>query len=320
MKNKLFINEFVIKIAAFLFMTLDHLGLLMKISGFAVNSVPYMIGVIFRYIGRLAFPLFAFMLAEGLRKTSDRKKYIIRIATVWACIAIIQTICVFALSKIDGIGQYMVALNVPQAFSILLASSLFIYLIEGDKWWKKVLSILPLGWVVLSYVCRVLQNHQYVYGTIDFSWITYFPNYLRTDYSLFGFLAFLGFYYAHSLADFFIKKAIPNEEGFEEFTQGPKRQSLINIIGCTLFASLTVVFWLVCRYTGEFGYLMDPLGAYESMEFTMSVESYALISIIFILFYNGQRGYDAKWFRYFSYLYYPVHITLLAAIFVIIWL
>lgn len=56
--------------AAF-FMLLDHAAVLL---------LPYgTLYVLFRLAGRLAFPIFAWLAAEGFRKTGDRKKYLARL-------------------------------------------------------------------------------------------------------------------------------------------------------------------------------------------------------------------------------------------------
>ena len=49
-----------------------------------------------------------------------------------------------------------------------------------------------------------------------------------------------------------------------------------------------------------------------------SIQLYALISGAFILLYNGQRGYNAKWFQYGSYIFYPLHLLIIIGIFLII--
>ena len=44
------------------------------------------------------------------------------------------------------------------------------------------------------------------------------------------------------------------------------------------------------------------------------VQNFALISGAFILLYNGKRGYNAKWFQYGCYLYYPIHLLIIFGI------
>ena len=50
----------------------------------------------------------------------------------------------------------------------------------------------------------------------------------------------------------------------------------------------------------------------------MSIQTYGLLDIVFLVMYNGTRGYDKKVFRYIEYAYYPVHLALLALIFSLI--
>ena len=71
------LSEFWIKILAILTMTLDHIGAFIVDSdwtvNFPTNGVAYGVGYVFRCVGRLSFPLFAFMLAEGMRKSHEQK-------------------------------------------------------------------------------------------------------------------------------------------------------------------------------------------------------------------------------------------------------
>lgn len=55
-------------IVAMILMLIDHMG-----------YVLYPDLVVLRWIGRLAFPIFAFMIAEGARRTRSRKIYILRL-------------------------------------------------------------------------------------------------------------------------------------------------------------------------------------------------------------------------------------------------
>lgn len=81
-----------LKLLAILSMTIDHLGVVFnvlhryKIAGVEVGN--YMSDAYWqiRVIGRLAFPIFCFLIAEGCAHTKDIKKYIGRLA-VFAIIA-----------------------------------------------------------------------------------------------------------------------------------------------------------------------------------------------------------------------------------------
>ena len=66
---KSFLNNNQLKIIALISMTIDHIG---------VQLFPNL--TILRIIGRLAFPIFAYMIAEGARYTKNRKKYILTIS------------------------------------------------------------------------------------------------------------------------------------------------------------------------------------------------------------------------------------------------
>ncbi|MBQ4109963.1 MAG: hypothetical protein IJC74_03675 [Clostridia bacterium] len=103
--KKGFLTGNQLKIIALIAMTLDHIGK-MLLPGF----------VILQIIGRLAFPIFAYMIAEGCRYTKNRKKYLIImiVATVisqffytivmknWAqCILVSFTLAILTIYAFD---------------------------------------------------------------------------------------------------------------------------------------------------------------------------------------------------------------------------
>lgn len=84
-------TTFVLKIIACVCMLIDHLTCILMPNGTTIdyinisaatqtqinNAVIYTVG---RGIGRLAFPIFCFLLVEGFKHTSNLKKYMLRIA------------------------------------------------------------------------------------------------------------------------------------------------------------------------------------------------------------------------------------------------
>jgi hypothetical protein len=68
-----------LKLLAVIFMIIDHIAVAFlsknPILLFTVGSKAFTLYHIMRYIGRLAFPLFAFLLVEGFLHTKNRKAY-----------------------------------------------------------------------------------------------------------------------------------------------------------------------------------------------------------------------------------------------------
>lgn len=99
-----------LKVLAMISMTLDHIGMLL---------LPRW--TILRILGRLAMPIYAYMIAEGCRHTRSRKRYFLRIA---ALAALCQGVYWFAMKSL-----YM---------SILVTFSLSVILICAvDNYQKK---------------------------------------------------------------------------------------------------------------------------------------------------------------------------------------
>ena len=111
------------------------------------------------------------------------------------------------------------------------------------------------------------------------------------------------------LAPFFMKMFHMDPEVFK----GTNMERLaINVVSVCLFVVIAVSYylfgmWLTFNELGHFGVFWD-----------YGQQNYMLISQAFVLLYSGLRGYNAKWFRYGQYLYYPLHILLIYGIFALI--
>lgn len=112
-----------LKIIALIAMTCDHVGL---------QLLPKV--TVLRIIGRLAFPIFAYMIAEGCQHTHNRKKYLL---AMWGLAATCQAVYFFAMGSL-----YMCVL-VTFALSIVLNFALDYGRRKGGTAW-----LVPIGAVI----------------------------------------------------------------------------------------------------------------------------------------------------------------------------
>ena len=75
-----------LKILAMITMTCDHMGLML---------FPHLQWL--RILGRLAMPIYAFMIAEGCRYTRDRKKYLLRLLSLGVLCQVVYLVAMASL-------------------------------------------------------------------------------------------------------------------------------------------------------------------------------------------------------------------------------
>ena len=122
-----------IKLVAILSMTADHVG-----SAF-FPEYP-----VFRWIGRIAFPLFCYCLTVGMLYTHDIKKYLLRLG---AFALISQPFWILAFNADDFWGNLW-NLNI---FFTLLVSLLSTWGFQTRRWWLFVLGLVLLNVVNFDY-------------------------------------------------------------------------------------------------------------------------------------------------------------------------
>ena len=132
-----FLSGNALKILAAIFMTIDHIGVIL---------FPRVL--ILRIIGRLALPIYAFMIAEGCKYTRNKKKY-------FGMVFGLGSVCQIVYYLFDG-SLY---------FSILITFSLSILMIYALQDWKQKKTALS-GLVFAASVIAVYLLNQWL--TIDY--------------------------------------------------------------------------------------------------------------------------------------------------------
>ena len=233
------VSSCLLHILAMAFMLCDHAW-----------SMLFMDLDVLTCIGRIAFPIFAFMLVEGYFHTKDIKKYLLRL------------LIAAVLSEIP--------------FNLMYEGSVF-YIFHQNVIWTFLLSLLLIMWID-----RVSQKNRLWLTILAGAGITllgFVLGYaLMLDYYGPGVLTVLGFYIFHD------------------------RRKWWNYLG-----QFVIMYVVNVSLLGGYYYPVTVFGHY----FELQQQALALLALIPIWLYKGRQGYHAKWFQYFCYGFYPVHMLVL---------
>ena len=201
-------------------------------------------------VGRIAFPIFAFQVAEGYAHTKNFKRYLLRMF-LFALVAEIPYNLMAGGWWVHPFGQ-----NVMFTFCLSL---LLIRLI--DKAWTKHRL---LGVAVALFAAAV----GYILGILTF-----------VDYYGYGILMVLVFW-------------------------------MFRTVRFGWLIQLAAMIYINCIMIGGLHLDLSLFGHVLSFP----VQGFAVLSLIPIFLYNGQRGKQSKLFQYSIYAFYPVHMLVLSLI------
>ena len=153
-------SSFVLKILALLFMIVDHIGFILFPNQ-----------IIFRAIGRLALPLFAFQKAIGFSHTKNKKKHILKLLAF-------AILCQFPYMLMLNLYQISMTLNILFTFVLALCVISLLETIElKSSSWK---------------FRKILQNLCLLSLSGFLIWL---GCYLNVDYTWYGILLTVAFYF-----------------------------------------------------------------------------------------------------------------------------
>ena len=272
-------------------MTLDHVGLYLRMQYWSDDSIMQL-SEIFRCFGRLALPLFAFMIVEGVLHTKSIGKYLLRLGIMASFISFVFMLLEYT-TWFEGLEELLRAGNI---FIDLLLLAIMIYCLKHPKWYIKLITLLPLAFSALSFIVKGIETEQQIY-------IHWFPCFLTMQYDFLPLLLGLGFYAAYLVMDLYIKYVVKADKVV--FEENGSYRFMVNLL-MVFFATIVHLFYYSFHYTWS-----------DAVFWDYTQQLFAILSGAFILFYSGRRGYNAKWFQYGSYLYYPIHIGIIALIMII---
>lgn len=280
----------LLKLVALICMTVDHIG------EFNVLAPTW-----FRWIGRLAAPIFVFCTANGLGYTKDRKKYMIRMY-------ILSLVMTFINAYLNS--KYHDVYITNNIFSTLLPSCIIAYI--GDiyqqnkkrgKWYIFLFSLLQ---VIGTTVYIVLELNTDGFYSEIFSSIL-INVFFNEGGILLIVLFLLCYYHRHCKRKLMMVYIV------------------FSAIYTVFYSTNTIPYLLVNLNVHNYDILYN-LGTFVMQLFQVNtIPEYGMrwFSIInyywmiifalpFILLYNGKKG---SGYKYFFYVYYPLHIYVLYFIF-----
>ena len=285
------ISNFILKIIALIFMTIDHVGVFLPSSPLQFT---------FRVLGKIALPIFIYTTLEGCKKTKDIKKYMLRLGvmSIFMYIAIVIAQLVLYFNN----GYLLVFQNI--FFTLLnLVFIYYLFFVNKNKN-KRRMVILPILIFIGSYIFFLLR----INGISEFI-SSIFVDGLTTMYALEAPIMFVGALLGIYIYEEIVRKRLNNDETLvNEFLCSKKAQLSRNIIMCLSIALVSLIMYL-------FTYENIPSFTFGN---TCIYNTYFIICFPFILLYNGKRGFNNKIVNGAFYLYYPLHIGIIALIFILI--
>jgi len=307
------VSAFLLKTIASVSMLIDHIG--------AVFYAP----LFFRWIGRVAFPIYAFLIAQGCKYTKNINKYLFRLG-IFALISEIPFDLAFN-SMSQNLCSNINFLRYTNIFYTLFLGVACIAVYEKLKVKKRQwLAIIPILFLPAILLTNYLPDNSsvtpttlaaivmaaYTAGALCFAYflkesdvevtlkkkiipllvaipVIITAGAFKTDYGMFG----TGLIFVLYLAN----------------PQKIIRQATV-LAGAVIYlyaikgSSIIRIYW--DYIDGVFTEVGSSIN-WHSVWHTL----FALTSAVLILFYNGKRGRNIKWSFY---AFYPVHIAVLVAI------
>lgn len=200
-------------------------------------------------LGRIAYPIFAFLLVEGYFHTQNLWRYMLRL-----------------------LGAAVLS-EIP--FNLMYSDS-FIYPYHQNVLWTYIIGLLLI---------TLLEEFKERFGQIP--WLIFLPV-----------PAFLGYFLGYALMTDYYGPGVLMILAFYLF----RGRHWLHFLG-----QLVCLYLINVKMLGGFYYVV-PLLRYD---IEIVQQGFALFALLPIWLYEGRQGLHGKLFRWFCYLFYPVHMLVL---------
>lgn len=279
-------SSFILRCIAAFTMTLDHVSKMIQVF-FPLTEELRITCQVLSIIGRIAFPLFLFLVIEGFIYTKNIRKYMLRMGIMAGIIYVGFVGASFILgSDIGYLIKYL-----GNIFVDLLLYLVFFFFLFNENKKLRWISIFPF---IYNLIILLIQNNYIPYSNgllLNFT-AGLFPQYAVLN--VFIFPLYPALYYLYS---FLVKKITKSEEKIPVF-----KESDFNI-RIFVYAILVAILSVICHI---FTYFPNVI---TSINFV--IQTYMLISILFIILYNGKKGLSNRIIQSAFYLYYPLHLVII---------
>jgi len=170
-----FLTSFHLKIFAIVLMTVDHVGFIFELD------------TIYRIIGRVSFPIFAFLIYQGYTYTRNKWQYFNRLFLFGVGIEVVLILITLIMPI------YLYSRNI----FLLLAFGVLGFLVMDSKfnWLYKAFLI-----ALLAYIAQVLNFDYGAYGFLFILSFRFYPKYFGLSILLQVVLTYLQIKYDHGMS------------------------------------------------------------------------------------------------------------------------
>ena len=278
----------ILKLIACFTMLIDHIGKIIYL--FFPNDTTYWVNYSFSIIGRIAFPIFVFLIIEGFYHTSNIKKYFIRLGIMAGIIGLAEIILALipSLNMVDTLfksGNIFIDL-------ILILGTLFLFNQKDPR--VKFLALAPILYFVVS---LLFQNETvYIYNDVIKGILSGF----LAQYSFVSPLIIILF-----LTISYIYNVVINSKFDEETLANIDQMSFRRDIRINSYViAITALSLLMYSLT----YFVTDASVLNT---SCAINTYFILAVIPIFFYNGKLGKTNIYIKSAYYLFYPLHLGII---------